>query len=102
MDIKISKKRLAELEKIERKMAALEAGGVDNWEFYGESLDSFFKENDREEKLKEMIEEIEIALMCSAYEPSERGAGYAATDDAREEALKILTIGVNEIVNKDK
>jgi hypothetical protein len=40
--------------------------------------------------------------MCSAYEPSERGAGYAATDDAREEALKILTIGVNEIVNKDK
>lgn len=29
-----------------RKLAALEAGGVDNWEWYGESLSEFWEEEE--------------------------------------------------------
>ena len=32
-----------------KKLQALEAGGVDNWEWYSESLKDWFKEQDDEE-----------------------------------------------------
>jgi hypothetical protein len=31
-----------------KMLSALEAGGVDNWEWYGESLAEFFAEEDEE------------------------------------------------------
>lgn len=34
----ITAERLKTLERAEAKLQALEAGGVDNWEWYGESL----------------------------------------------------------------
>lgn len=37
--ITISKKHYEELLKSERELNALHAGGVDNWEWYSESLD---------------------------------------------------------------
>ncbi|QDP66007.1 MAG: hypothetical protein GOVbin631_68 [Prokaryotic dsDNA virus sp.] len=46
METKISAKRLKELERIEAKLAALEAGGVDNWEGYDISLEPFRKEDE--------------------------------------------------------
>ena len=36
--ILVSAKRYEELLKTEKELAALEAGGVDNWEWYSESL----------------------------------------------------------------
>ena len=36
----INEGRLQELLRIERKMGFLEAGGVDNWEWYEESLEN--------------------------------------------------------------
>lgn len=41
--MKISQERFEELIDKERKLDALEAGGVDNWEWYGESLKEYFK-----------------------------------------------------------
>jgi hypothetical protein len=44
--ITISKDKYEELIKDQAKLRALEAGGVDNWEWYGESLKDYFKEYD--------------------------------------------------------
>ncbi len=41
--MEISKERLEELEDKEAKLDALEVGGVDNWEWYGESLEEYNK-----------------------------------------------------------
>ena len=40
----ISKKEYEELLDRDRKLSALEAGGVDNWEWYGESLSQYYNE----------------------------------------------------------
>lgn len=44
------------------KLAALENGGVDNWEWYGESISDFLKEQ-RAENFEELAK-IEIAHMA--------------------------------------
>lgn len=44
--VEITEQRLAELERSEKKLAALEAGGVDNWEWYSESLSEFYAEEE--------------------------------------------------------
>lgn len=44
--ITITKKEYESLQKDSRKLAALEAGGVDNWEWYGESLQEFWAEEE--------------------------------------------------------
>lgn len=40
----IEESRLKELLEIEARLAALEYGGVDNWEWYGESLSHYLDE----------------------------------------------------------
>lgn len=47
-EITITLKEYKSLLKDSRKLAALEAGGVDNWEWYGESLENFFEEEDED------------------------------------------------------
>lgn len=42
--VEISAKELAELLTASRILTALSAGGVDNWEWYGESLKDYEKE----------------------------------------------------------
>lgn len=88
--MEISRDRLKQLLDAERKLNALEAGGVDNWEFYGEALSSFFKEEEREELIEEYFESIMEELSLGAYEPSERGAGYTFHKENEEKALDIL------------
>lgn len=43
MKTSIDLKRLKELEKAEQKLLALEAGGVDNWEWYDEAMTPVLK-----------------------------------------------------------
>ena len=95
----ISEKRLKELERTEAKMNALEAGGVDSWEWYGESLKEYRAENELEEKREELLDELEVIFGQCAYEPSERGAGVAFTDDCRIEAME--TIAKFNVIFKD-
>lgn len=96
----ITETRLKELEKAERKLRALERGGVDNWTFYGEAMDELIKEEEAEERLIECLVDIEVALMNGAYEPSERGAGYCASESGRQEATRILSAYVKELTAK--
>jgi hypothetical protein len=52
--VEISLERLAELLKSEARLIALERGGVDDWDFYCESLDSAYGEI---EKIDERLED---------------------------------------------
>lgn len=55
-DILISEEELKELIESHMKLCALESGGVDNWNWYGESLRDFLKENEAED-FSELVEE---------------------------------------------
>lgn len=44
----ISDDRLKELEDKEERLDALERGGVDNWEWYGESLSDYFEKHEND------------------------------------------------------
>ena len=88
--MEISSKRLKELEDMEAKLDALEAGGVDNWEWYDSSMEDYNKEKEQEEKIEELFENIEQILCEGSYEPSERGAGIAFNEDAIDEAKEML------------
>jgi hypothetical protein len=44
--ITITKKQYDELVLNQKKLRALEAGGVDNWEWYGDSLREFLDEEE--------------------------------------------------------
>ena len=81
---------MKQLLKAEKKLNALEAGGVDNWEWYGEALSALFKEEEREELIEDYFGSIMEELSLGAYEPSERGAGYAFHEENEEKALDIL------------
>ena len=87
----LSDKRLKELERAEAKLSALEAGGVDNWEWYGESLKPYHEENELEENRTDLINELSEIFGECAYEPSERGAGIAFEDEAFNAAMKLLS-----------
>jgi len=62
MNVAITKKRLEELEDIEKKMVALEAGGVDNKE--------------REVKVSNVINDVIDALCDGVEEPAGSGCGF--------------------------
>lgn len=68
------KRRLAKLD-------ALEAGGVDNWEWYGESLKDWFAENEKIEQAEKFIDNLleVICTECSIDEPAGRGCGYGVS-----------------------
>ena len=96
METKISNKRLRELEIAEKKLQALEAGGVDNWEWYGEAIAPFVKDLEKEERINQLLEDLEVTFLEGAYEPSERGAGFSATDKARAEAMRVVDFFLEE------
>ena len=77
----IPKSELERLRMIESKMAALEKGGVDNWEWYDESLSSWRAENEVNELKGDFFNELLELFGSNAYEPSETGAGFAIDID---------------------
>ena len=100
----ITTQRLKELERAEAKLQALEAGGVDNWEWYGESLKGWREENEIEELKDDFINELSECFGQCAYEPSERGAGIAFTDGVEKEVMALINKFITEfgeIKNQD-
>ena len=90
MNVPVNSEYLKGLEKQARKLQALEAGGVDNWEWYDESMEPIRKEEQEKELYENVLEEVCTILCESAYEPSERGAGFTFTEEAQDEALEVL------------
>ena len=96
MEIKIQRERLIELELAQAKLDALEAGGVENWDFYADAMQELNKSLERTNALHTCLEELEVCFLDGAYEPSERGAGFCSKDSSREEAERVL----NQFVRK--
>lgn len=90
---KETRKKLAKLE-------ALERGGVDNWEWYDESLKSLVEEEEKEEAAIEVLDEILSIVLDGVYEPSERGGGVAVSEEKKEEAVNYLLSQVKEFNTK--
>jgi len=97
MKTAIDNKRLKELEKAEAKLNALESGGVDNWEWYDQAMTPYLESIELEEKVESLLEDIECTLFVGIYEPSESGAGFAASDEARQQTLELLINFANEL-----
>ena len=95
--MEITKSRLKELEKLEVKMRALEGAGIDNWEGYDIAMEEIEAQEEINGKIDHAVTRAIDVLQESAFEPSERGAGFAATEEAQEEAYDILTKVINEL-----
>lgn len=90
MKTTIDSDTLKKLQNAAAKLEALEAGGVDNWEWYDEALKDYRATIEREENIRELLNELCEILFTSAYEPSGRGAGFTCTDEALEDAAKLM------------
>jgi hypothetical protein len=98
--MKITPQRLKELERAELKLRALENGGVDDWTYYDDAMKEVQAQIEIEDGLEELFHEIEAALSEGAYEPSERGAGFAFTTEASSAAFEIFTKGFYKLAEK--
>lgn len=94
--IQISKKELENLQDAKMKLRALEAGGVDNWEGYDISLESYNEAKANREVVHRTFEYLCEILSSGIHEPSEHGAGFAFTDDVMERAEDIILKLVEE------
>ncbi len=96
MGTKISTERLAELEDIETKMYALEAGGIDNWEGYDISLESYYKQKEKVEKISAVVNDVVEALCEGVEEPAGSGCGFGVRPEYIQTAEKILVEFIQE------
>ena len=80
--MEITAKRLAEMEKAERKLLALVAGGVDNWAGYEEALEELIIEEEIDEMYNKFIDDLNDTLTeAKVEEPAGRGCGYSIKFD---------------------
>ena len=71
-------------------LAALEAGGVENWEGYDLATKEHRKTVRREEALEDIVGEILDGICDCIEEPAGRGRGYYFRDEALYVAIGIL------------
>ena len=86
----IDEKELKRLRDIEAQWEALEAGGVDNWEFYDEAMAPYWEMKKVEEAYEDLAHDILDVVGEYAYEPSERGAGFNVYPDGVDTLLELL------------
>ena len=79
------------------KLAALEAGGVDNWNFYSVSLEEWHKEGHVQDCIEDTMRDIdELLVEAKVGEPAGRGAGYSIEYN-RDNMFRILSKMMNNI-----
>lgn len=88
--IQIDEKELRLLKRQAAKLEALEAGGVDNWDYYADALEDYRATIEREEKAEDYAHQICEILGSSAYEPSERGAGITFTVETEQKVSELI------------
>lgn len=95
-EVKIIQSKLEDMERRLAKLDALEAGGVENWDFYDESLSDWRAENEIEEHISGFIYALQdVMAEASVDEPAGRGAGHSIDYD--EGAIKTL---LRSMINK--
>lgn len=88
--MQIEKDRYEQLLDYEKQLNALHNGGVDNWEWYGESMKEYHEQKEKEEQLKQTFEEILETLCEGVEEPAGRGAGYGFKPEYQDSAFKLF------------
>jgi hypothetical protein len=99
--MEITKERLAYLEDIEKKMDALEAGGVDNWSGYSVSLEQYHSEKELEEELTDLVADVVQQISEGMHEPAGRGAGWGTTADAEDNAIRLIREFIKKEITDD-
>ena len=89
-EIKITKARLLELERAAAKLNALEAGGVDNWEWYDEALKDYRQTIELEEKYEDLLNDIAECLCEGIDQPAGSGCGFEFSSKVLDNALVII------------
>jgi len=101
-EVKIDSKRLMELERNTRMLEALQQGGVDNWEWYGESLKEFRKEEELDDLLERYTNEIlEVCSLEADVEyPAGRECGHNIlfNSDAESSVQRLLHKFMKEVL----
>lgn len=72
------------------KLDALEAGGVDNWEWYDEALKEYNETIGREEAAESIIDDILDAIHDYIEQPAGQGCGYGIQPKGYAIATEIL------------
>jgi hypothetical protein len=81
----MSSKRIQELLNAERKLNALEAGGVDNWEWYDKAIESIRKEDKLEDVVDMYVQDIlELAAIAEVSAEDSRNGLYIVNIDEDE------------------
>lgn len=92
-EVKITQQEYNKMLRQVEKLEALEKGGVDNWEWYDESLAEWFAENEVEEALDAFVEGVnDILVDAEVDEPAGRGCGYYISLD--ETRLKVNALSL--------
>lgn len=91
--MEITKQQLRRLEKLD----ALEAGGVDNWEFYDEALTEYKNTVEKEQKVEKFMENIFEILSGQIEEPAGRGCGYGIREEGQKEAIDFAMKQIKEL-----
>lgn len=86
----LTAERLAELEKAEAVLNALQAAGVDNWDGYDFATEEIRKEEEREEFYDTVAEEIADAIDVHIEEPAGQGCGYGLRVGAYDGIIAVL------------
>lgn len=104
--VEITQEELSSLRDRDFKLQCLENGGVDNWEWYGESMNPYFKkqeakekEKEKEEKMSREFESILEILCLGVDEPAGSGCGYGFREEAQDEAFLVFKDLVNNFIN---
>jgi hypothetical protein len=98
----MSSKRMQELLNAERKLNALEAGGVDNWEWYDEALESIRKEDKLEDVVDMYVQNIlELAAQAEVSAEDSRNGLYIVNID-EDETRGILQTFLQEYKRVEK
>jgi len=78
-------------------LAALQAGGVENWDGYDFATEEHRKTVRREEVLEDIVGEILDGICDCIEEPSGRGCGYGFKESAYTVATQILLSRAKEL-----
>lgn len=103
MKTEIDIKELEELKRAASKLDALEAGGVDNWEWYDESLKEWRKEEQYVEVYDSFIDGIhEVMIDDVDYEfpvGTEAGISLTLNEHGEFEIRQLLTLFLKQVKN---
>jgi hypothetical protein len=103
-DVKLSQKEYDKMQRNLSKLYALEAGGVNNWEWFDESLKEWRKESELSEMMDDLIYEFsecvnELAIEANVDFPAGMEAGSNVMMPDSEDAARVF---INMVIEKYK